>query len=312
MVKFDMNNDTLNRLKSLRNNTEEQNDSVPFVNMQVNSNPMQPGNGFDYNVPPLQMPQPPQMPPPPTYPGQSPYNTGSNVEFARDQIRYCSDIQETVYPDEDAEKYLALNTYEKEQINTEKQFKRRKTRITATICFIALYAIFLLIGVLNTTIINGKPQMITPTIKSQREVYKSVYKGFEELNSYGTFGGINEINEMKMTQNYSEKATYYAKTIKELTAAKTSWNNYYYRTNDDDLLNTEMVDMYQSLIDDQIYLLEKVVQYYKACGGYSSEQDYTLTQMEKEIITLHNAYSNKIVSYTQRMDDIKIMLMLNK
>lgn len=305
-----MNNNTLDRLKGLRENTEEQNNSVPFVNMQVNSNPMQPGTGFNYGIPPLQMPQPPQMPLPPTYPGQSPYNTGSNIEYARDQIRYCSDIQETVYPDEDAEKYLELNTYEKEQMKSEKQFYRRKTRITIGICLVILYAAFLLIGIFNTTIINGKPQMITPNIKSQREVYKSVYKGFEELNSYGTFGGTNEINEMKMTQNYSEKATYYAKTIKDLTAAKTSWNNYYYRTNDEDLLNTEMVNMYQDLIDDQIYLLEKVIQYYKACGGYSSEQDYALTQMEKEIILLHNTYSNKIISYTQRMDDIKIMLML--
>lgn len=300
-----MNNNTLDRLRNLRGDTENQNNSVPYVHTQVNPNPMQQGDGFNYN-----MQSPPVPPQQPVYPVQSPYNTGSNIEYARDQIRYCSDIQETVYPDEDAEKYLQLNTYEKEQINNEKQFKKRKTRITVSICLVVLYAIFLLIGVFNTTIINDKPQMITPNIKSQREVYKAVYKGFEELNSYGTFGGTNEINEMKMTQNYSEKATYYTRTIKELTAAKTTWNNYYYRTNDNDLLNTEMVDMYQNLIDDQIYLLEKVVQYYKACGGYTSEQDYTLTQMEKEIITLHNAYSNKIVSYTQRMDDIKIMLML--
>lgn len=220
--------------------------------------------------------------------------------------------EEPIYDEEpeDPNEYDYENEYEKQLKREERAFKRKKIKAIALICSAVFYGFSLIIGILNTTVINGNAQFITLEIANERAVYKEIKKGMDELNDYNTFQGISEIAEVKDMGNYQEKITIYSNTIKKLQNRKDEWADYFYKNGTDDVLNTEMVNMYTELLDEQISLLTYVNNYYRLCAGASPEDEAQIAEMEKNIQSKHGAYVNKLIGYSTRLEDISILLRL--
>jgi len=255
-------------------------------------------------------PQPMQQPPRVIVGGYS----GNPDELRQMQQNNAFPSQEPEFSEqeENVDEYNYTNEYEKVLKAEERRFKYRKARMTALICGIIFYAVYLIVGICNTNIINGDPQLISVQIKSQRTVYAEIKDGFDDLNKFQTFQGVSELEAVNESRNYQEKITQYTATIKQINARKEKWNDFIYKRGDeaDDALNAEMVNMYNDIASSQIALLEYVNSYYQLSAGNNPADAEQLAIMKDNIIKMHSSYVNKLINYNQRLEEIAIMLKL--
>lgn len=239
------------------------------------------------------------------------YNYNQQMNYGYPQQNFYANPQPQYEEElENPEEYDYENEYEKQCKKEERAFKMKKIKAISLICFVIFYGFALIIGIMNTTVINGNAQFITLEIANERTVYKKIQKGVDNLNDYNTFQGISEIIEVKELGNYQEKITAYSNTIKKLQNEKNEWADYFYKNGSDDVLNAEMVNMYLELLDDQINLLTYVNNYYRLCAAGNSGDAAQLAEMERNIQEKHGNYVNKLIGYSTRLEDISMILRL--
>lgn len=297
-------------------------DITPVSGSQPEQYPQQNYTQFQqpyyYNsIPPQPQPQPQMVQPVQQQIPQTPRVLVGGYSGNPEELRQMQ--QNVAYANEDfseqeetADDYNYTNEYEKMLKAEEKRFKYRKARMTALISGIIFYVFFLIVGIANTNIINGDPQLISIQIKSQRTVYAEIKDGFDDLNKFQTFQGVSELEDVNAARNYQEKITQYTATIKQINARKEKWNDFIYKHGDEanDALNAEMVNMYNDIASSQIALLEYVNSYYQLSAGNNPADAEQLAIMKENIITMHSSYVNKLINYNQRLEEIAVMLKL--
>lgn len=204
--------------------------------------------------------------------------------------------------------YNSEESEERNEFFDEETYRKKRIKWLITSIFSIFYLIFLVVGVLNTNLIDGYAQQINSEIKAERVVYNDVYKKVLELSSNPQFGGEIELNELENTQRYSEKKVVYSNLATKYTKEITTYQKK--QSNEKNVYNQAMYEDYITLLKAQKNVLELTVSYYTALEGSISTQNLDLEKMKSNLLLADKTFSIAFNSKIQSFEDKKINLKL--
>ncbi|QUH22033.1 hypothetical protein [Alkaliphilus sp. B6464] len=171
---------------------------------------------------------------------------------------------------------------------------------------IAIYVFFLIFGMLNTTFQSGyKPQIINTQIRGERSIYKQTYNTVEFIDSLDDFKGVNELQELASTGQYTTRITPLKITEKEINKKIEELNDLKLKVKDDNVLKLEMIQMAEDLLKTDLDMVQGAINYYETITGYSDLSSPQVQNMQNILLNGHSMFKNKLANYKVRFDQIR-------
>lgn len=212
------------------------------------------------------------------------------------------------FRENDEEVYDENNYCDYEYSINETENEENKINVKNIISMIAvfLYCILLIIGVANTTFLEGyKPQIITPKIKSERVVYHKVENEIDKIEKLDTFKGVSELKEIYENKNFQSRIPPLKDSLNTINKEIEDMNTATYKVKQDDYINVEMFDMAKDLLQTQKETLTQAIKFYESMSGYSTTTD-ALKKSQADLLNQYQIYNNKLANYKSRLEQIKL------
>lgn len=173
------------------------------------------------------------------------------------------------------------------------------------ICLSIFYVLFLLLGAFNTSFANGyEPQIVSPTIKSERVIYNKCQKYITFLDELDDFKGLSELQDLYKTGNFQERTPVLKESLKKVNNKLEELTSSSYKIKESNYVNVEMLDMVIDLLNTEKATLTTTISFYESMAGYNSSEE-SLKEEQQKVIDQLQVYKNKMSNYKIRFQEIK-------